>query len=141
MADDAKKKEANARKRAQSAQARKDGEAKQARYNKEQKKLERLKAAKRSLDKQISKMQQFHSHVNSVASGVSSGSFKGTLEKKVQSNVQKLATDINSDINRYQQNEASLNAKIMSLEASQGDLLSAIGRAFAAAEDFLKSLV
>lgn len=142
MADDAKKKAAeNARKRAQSARYRKEGEAKQATYNKEQRKLERLKTAKRSLDRQIGKMQQFHSHVNSVASSVSSGSFKGTLEKKVQDNVKKLATDINSDINHYQQAESSLNAKISSLEASQGELMSAISSAFAVAEDFLKSLV
>ena len=135
-----KRQERNAQNRQESTKWQRIGNERKATYNKNQKKLERLKEAKRKLEKSMKNFAQFESQVKQYPTKLSTGQFKGTLRNKFDEKAKKMGTALHTEENSYQRNMAKLDAEIAKKELEQGDLLGAVESAFNTAKNFLASI-
>ncbi|EOL45088.1 hypothetical protein IGL98_000231 [Enterococcus sp. DIV0840] len=135
-----KRQESNGRNRQEATKWQRIANERQANYDRNQKKLERLKEAKRALNKSMSSFSKFENEVNQYSTKLSTGQFKGTLRTKFDQKAKKMGTALHKEENKHQQNLSKLDAEIAKKELEQGDLMSAVGSAFDMAKNFLASI-
>lgn len=135
-----KRRERNAQYRQDATKWQRIANERQATYDKNQKKLERLKEARKELNKVMSSFEQFENKVNQYPTTLSTEQFKGTLRTKFDEKAKKMGTALHKEENSHQQNLAKLDAEIAKKELEQGDLLGAVGSAFDMVKNFLASI-
>jgi hypothetical protein len=92
-------------------------------------KLERLKAAKKSLQRELEAFDKYKKEFTSLGTSLTKSQFKGTRRGKFDTKLQAITTTIDTDQNKHNDNLDAMERKIFMLEVDQsalGDVIASI---------------